>query len=112
MSFVCTHLNGLSYICLIDWTLTATTTLGQCRPEINGNEGLLHIPQSSRTVISPSDGLAIYIQNPHWGVVLPLCRDALSIYYTPSSVGWRDILNLQTLAYMLLLYGSECDPGC
>ena len=31
----------------IDKTLSDATTLGQCRPGSDGNEGVLHIPQSS-----------------------------------------------------------------
>ena len=41
----------------IDGTLTGTTTPGQSEPESNGNEGLLHIPQSFNTVASLSDSL-------------------------------------------------------
>ena len=40
----------------IDGTLTGTTTPGQSVPEINGNEGVLHIPQSSKTGVSLSNG--------------------------------------------------------
>ena len=39
----------------IDGALTGTTTLGQSGPGSNGNEGVFHIPQSSRTEASPSD---------------------------------------------------------
>ena len=44
-SFVCTQLN--SSIGTIDETLTSTRTLGQSGFGSNGNEGVLHIPQSS-----------------------------------------------------------------
>ena len=37
--------------------LTGRTTPGQGRPGSNGNERVLHIPQSSRTGVLPSDGL-------------------------------------------------------
>ena len=40
--------------------LTSTTTLDQIEPGSNGNERLLHIPQSSRTGTLPSDGLVSY----------------------------------------------------
>ena len=36
-----------SSIWLINKTLTGTTTPGQSEPEINGNEEILNIPQSS-----------------------------------------------------------------
>ena len=41
-------------------TLTGITTLSQSGAESNGSEGLLHIPQSSRTEASPSDNLVSY----------------------------------------------------
>ena len=41
-------------------TLTGTTTLGQSGPGSNGNEGVLRIPQSSRTGASPSHGLVSF----------------------------------------------------
>ena len=37
--------------------LTDTTTLGQGGPGSNGNEGVLHSPQISRTEVSPSDAV-------------------------------------------------------
>ena len=39
----------------IDGTLTDTTTQGQSRPGSNGDEGVLNIPQISKTGTSPSD---------------------------------------------------------
>ena len=74
-SFVCTQLKGSKYfyviliiqfnishlhtvkwfqkrlnisIWTIDWTPTGTTTPGPSEPESNDNEGVLHIPQTSR----------------------------------------------------------------
>ena len=45
-----------------DRTLSGATTLGQCEPGSDGNEGLLHIPQdSSSTGTSPSDCLESYL---------------------------------------------------
>ena len=41
----------------IDGTLIGTITLGQSGPGSNGNEQGLHIPKSSRTAASLSDGL-------------------------------------------------------
>ena len=37
------------FIWPIDGTLTGTTTLGQSGPKSNGNEGVLQLPQSSKT---------------------------------------------------------------
>ena len=45
-----------SSIWLIDWTLSGATTPGQSGPGSNGNEGVLHIPQSA---LLP-DGLMSY----------------------------------------------------
>ena len=36
-------------IWLIDRSLTGTTTLGKSKPESNGNEGVLYIPQNTKT---------------------------------------------------------------
>ena len=65
----------------IDMTLSGATTLGQSRPGSNGNEGILHIPQSSRAGTSPSDCLMSYPG--HLGVeVLLLCKDAVGVFYS------------------------------
>ena len=45
---------------LIDSTLSGASTPGQSGPGSNDNEGVLHIPQNSRTGASPSDGLRSY----------------------------------------------------
>ena len=46
----------------IERTLLGATTLGQSGPESDGNEGVLHIPQSSCiTGASPSDCLVSYL---------------------------------------------------
>ncbi len=42
------------------WTLADTTTSSQSGPGSNGNEGVLYIPQRSRTEASPSDCLVSY----------------------------------------------------
>ena len=49
-----------SSIWLIDRTLLDAYTPGQSGPGSNVNEGVLHIPQSSRTGTSPSDCLVLY----------------------------------------------------
>ena len=41
----------------IDGTLTGATTPGQSGPGSNGNEGVLHIPQSSIIGTSPPDAV-------------------------------------------------------
>ena len=60
---------------------------GQSGPGSNGNEGVLHIPQSpSITGTSPSDCLVSYPGHSFWRV-LPLCRGAVSVFYNPSQLG-------------------------
>ena len=49
-----------SFIWPADRILSGATTPGQSRPESNSNEELFYIPQSSRTVASPSDSLVLY----------------------------------------------------
>ena len=58
-------------------TLTGTTTSGQSGPGSNGNEGVFHTTQISRTGVSPSDVVWCYTQEPlpfFVGGVLLLCR--------------------------------------
>ena len=63
----------------IDVTLSGTTTLSNCGPGSNGSEGVICIPQSSRTEASPSDSLVLYPG--HWlrGGLTPLQRCSLCI---------------------------------
>ena len=89
-SFVCTQLNSFKYskwlnscIWPIDGTLTSTTTPGLCGPGSNANKGVLHIPQSSRTAALPSDAISTTLV----GEVLPLCRDAVDVFYSSSQLG-------------------------
>ena len=44
----------------IDMTLSGATTQGQSGPGSNGNQGVLHIPQSSKIGASPFDALVSY----------------------------------------------------
>ncbi len=63
----------------IDRTLSGATTSGQNGPGSEVNEGVLYIPQSSSiTGTSPSDCLV---------EVLPFCRCAVSVFYSPSQLG-------------------------
>ena len=56
----------------------------QSGPWSDGNKGVLSIPQNSGiTGASPSDCLVLYPR--HWlGGVLPLCRSAVGVFYSPS----------------------------
>ena len=63
--------------------LSGATTLGQSGPESDGNEGVLRIPQSSSIIgASPSECLVSYPRHLLGG--LPLCRDAVSVFSSPS----------------------------
>ena len=65
----------------IDRTWSGATTPGQSGPGSNGNEGVLHIPQSSSiTKASPSDCLVSYPENP-LGESYP-SADIQSVYST------------------------------
>ena len=67
----------------IDRTLSGTATPGQNGPGSNGNEEVLHIPQSSSiTRASPSGCLVSYLGHLLVGV-LPLCKDEVSVFYSP-----------------------------
>ena len=71
----------------MDSTLLAATTLGQNGPGSHGNEGILHIPQSSSiTEASPLNCLVSYPGH-SLGGVLTLCRDAVSVFCSPSWLG-------------------------
>ena len=74
------------------WFYGISTTVGYLMPNngSNGNEGVLNIPQSSRTGASPSDCLISYPGHLFRGGVLPLSRDAVSMFYSPSQLGYLD----------------------
>ena len=70
---VCSLLNSFKYskwlnsfIWLTDGLLTGTNTLGQSEPGSNGNDGVLHIPQSSKTGDSLLDSFSV-ISGPSLG---------------------------------------------
>ena len=60
----------------IDRTLSVATTMSQSGPGNDGNEGVLHIPQSSSITIRLFSVIS-----------LPLCRGAVGVFYTPSRLG-------------------------
>ena len=61
----------------IDQTLSGATTSGQSGLGSNGNDGVLHIPQSSNiSGASTADCLVLYPRHS-----LPLYRDAVSVFY-------------------------------
>ena len=76
----------IKYFYLTNVILTDTTTPGQSGPESNGNEGVLHIPQSSRDVVSTSVGLVSYLGHSFFEGVLP--SSDVQSGYSPTPVNW------------------------
>ena len=60
-------------------SLSNATTLGQSGHGSGGNEEVLRIP-----VTSPSDSLVSYPGHLLWMGVLPLYREVVSVFYSPS----------------------------
>ena len=60
--------------------LTGTINLNQNGPGIINLKERLHIPENFRTEALSSDGLVSYSGH-SLGGILPLCRDAVSVFY-------------------------------
>ena len=73
----------------IDITLPGATASGQSGPGSYGSEEVLRISQSSSiSGNSPSDCLVSYLGHSlAIGEVLPLCKDAVGEFYSPSWLG-------------------------
>ena len=72
----------------IDRILSGVTTPGQSGPGSDSNERVLRIPQSSSiTGTSPSDCLVLYPGYSFGVGVLPLYREAVGVFYSPSRLG-------------------------
>ena len=94
-----------SSISLVDRTLSDATTPGQSGPGSDGNEVVLRIPQSSSiTGASPSDCLVSYPGHLLGGGVLPLWRDAVSVFYSSSQKGYLE--ESYPSAVMQLVYST------
>ena len=68
----------------IGGTLSGIISLDQSGPESNGNEGVLHIPQSSRTGVSPSDSFVLYPEHSLSNRSYP-SAEMQSVYFTVSA---------------------------
>ena len=76
--------------------LSVATTPGQSGPGSNGNEGVLRIPQSSRITGTSSSDFFIVISRTLVGEgVLPLCREAVGVFYSLSRLGSSALDNHQ-----------------
>ena len=71
-----TVLNGEQFYLTMDRILSGATTLGKNRAKSNGYKSVLHNPQISRTVASPSDCLMSY---PELGI--HLSRDKVGVFH-------------------------------
>ena len=63
---------------------------------VNGNEGVLHIPQISKAGATPSDGLMSNIRDTHW-VGSYLSTETQSVYSTAPIPA--DGANIQIVSY-------------
>ena len=88
MSHLFSHSLNLSFIWSIDRTLSGATTPGQSGPRLDGNEGVLHFPQSWNIIGASATGcLMSYSGRLLWGVFLPLFREAVGVFYSPTQFG-------------------------
>ena len=79
-----------SSIWSIDMTLSGATTLGQIAPWSNGNKGVFHIPQNSRTGALPFDCLVSY---PGHSLEGEACLSAeMQLVYSTAPANWADFL--------------------
>ena len=77
-----------SSILPIDRTLSGAIITGHSGSGSNGNEGVLRICQSSSiTGTSPSEWLVLYPGHLLGGGVLPFCREAVGVFYSPRWLG-------------------------
>ena len=106
-----------SSIWSIDRSLSGATTPSPSGPWSDGNKGVLGIPVSSRvTETSPFS----VISRTHVGEVLPLCRDAVGVFYSPSRLGHSlgeaypsaetQSVNSKAQAYWTTRWGSLTSP--
>ena len=94
----------ISSIKPINMALSGVTNLGQSGLGSDSNEAGLHIPQSSGiTETSPSDCLVIY-QGHLLESVLPLCREAVGVFYSPSRRGTRFVDDLPNFNIYIYIY--------
>ena len=69
-------------------TLSCATTPGQSGPGSDGNEGVLYIPPKHQHYWKLTIWLFCVINRAFiWGGVLPLCRGAVSVFYSSRLLG-------------------------
>ena len=87
-SVICLH--TVYSIWLIDKFLPGANTLGQSKPGTNGNEGVLHIPQSSKAGALPSDSLMSYSEHLLEGESCPSVE--MQSVYSTDPTDWARVL--------------------
>ena len=80
-----------SFIWLIDRNLSGAIILGQSGPGSDGNEGVLHLPQSySITETSPLDCLVSYLGHLLGGGVGSYPSAQMQLVYSTAPAEWAD----------------------
>ena len=77
----------ISSIQPIDRALSGATIPGQSGPGSHGNEGVFHIHQGSSTTGNSLSDCFVSYPGQSLGRVLPLCRGAVGVFYSPSQLG-------------------------
>ena len=78
----------------IDRTSSGASIPDQSGPGSDGNKWVVHFPQSSGiSGASPSDYFVLYTGHSFGGGVLLFCRDAVSVFYSPSRLSNQWELN-------------------
>ena len=96
-------LDGIvSSIWPIDRTLSSATISGQSGFGNNGNEGVLHIPQISKTGASSSEGLISY-QDTRWKLEGLTPSEEMQLVYSNATANWAVFLN-----YMISGMNTSC----
>ena len=91
-----------SSLWLIDRTLLVATTPDQRGPGSKSNEWILHILLISKAGASPSDSLVSYSLHSLVGV-LPLCRDTVTVFYSPGRLGFVGYLMLNPIYHIIYM---------
>ena len=77
----------MSEFYLIHRTLSGATTQDQSGPEIDGNKGVLCIPQSSSITGASTSDCSMSYPRHLLGEVLLRCRDVVSVFYSSPLTG-------------------------
>ena len=78
-----------SSFCHIDRSLLGATTPGQSEPGSDVNEGILCISQSTTITGAPQSDCLVSYQDTDWRWEVPFSRDAVSVFYSHSRLGWE-----------------------